>query len=107
MFQWWVSFSALGIERLCIFMSNSVDKILHPIHIVKASDNINESGASKLQQECTWGNYAKGALYALQSRGNVLTQVSTSWIILVFLVTVCMLIDIIRERNKLCVGHSW
>ncbi|KAG5564939.1 hypothetical protein RHGRI_000966 [Rhododendron griersonianum] len=52
----------------------SVDKILHPIHIVKASDNINESGASKLQQECTWGNYAKGALYALQSRGNVLTQ---------------------------------
>lgn len=84
-------------------MSNSVDKIQPPIHVVKASDNINKSGASKLQEECKWGNYAKGALYVLQSTGNVLTQVSTSWIKLVFLVTVCMLIEIIRERNKFCV----
>ncbi|PSR85218.1 Galacturonokinase [Actinidia chinensis var. chinensis] len=46
----------------------SVDEIQCPSHIVKASDEING------KEECDWGNYARGALYALQRRGNLLTQ---------------------------------
>ncbi|KAH7848299.1 hypothetical protein Vadar_000928 [Vaccinium darrowii] len=52
----------------------SINESVQPIHIVKASDKINESGACKLQEECKWGNYARGALYALRSRGNLLNQ---------------------------------
>ncbi|KAL7189919.1 hypothetical protein ACSBR1_039539 [Camellia fascicularis] len=52
----------------------SVDEIKHPKHFVKENDKINGSGSSKLQEECNWGNYARGAIYALQSRGNHLTQ---------------------------------
>nr|AHC32019.1 galacturonokinase [Camellia sinensis] len=52
----------------------SVDEIKHPKHFVKENDKINGSGSSKQQEECNWGNYARGAIYALQSRGNHLTQ---------------------------------
>ncbi|CAL5439073.1 unnamed protein product [Camellia sinensis] len=56
------------------FSINSVDEIKHPKHFVKENDKINGSGSSKQQEECNWGNYARGAIYALQSRGNHLTQ---------------------------------
>ncbi|KAI7989885.1 Galacturonokinase [Camellia lanceoleosa] len=52
----------------------SVDEIKHPKNFVKENDKINGSGSSKLQEECNWGNYARGAIYALQSRGNHLIQ---------------------------------
>lgn len=32
--------------------------------------------SSTPQEECKWGNYARGAIYALQSRGNNLKTVS-------------------------------
>ncbi|XP_052290223.1 galacturonokinase isoform X3 [Citrus sinensis] len=32
------------------------------------------SDSAKIKEECKWGNYARGALYALQSRGNILTE---------------------------------
>ncbi|XP_052182659.1 galacturonokinase isoform X2 [Diospyros lotus] len=52
----------------------SVDEFQHPRHTVIGSNQVNGSGSSKVDEECSWGNYARGALYALQSRGNHLTQ---------------------------------
>lgn len=39
-----------------------VDEIQHPLHIVKSNE------------KSDWGNYARGAAYALQSRGNHLAH---------------------------------
>uniref|UniRef100_A0A5B7BM31 Putative galacturonokinase n=1 Tax=Davidia involucrata TaxID=16924 RepID=A0A5B7BM31_DAVIN len=51
-----------------------VDEIQLPRHAVKSNDKIQANDSSKLQDECNWGSYCRGALYALQSRGNHLTQ---------------------------------
>ncbi|XP_057980748.1 galacturonokinase isoform X2 [Malania oleifera] len=51
-----------------------VDEVQHPRNTVKPNDNVHVNGSSKSQEECSWGNYARGALYALQSRGNQITQ---------------------------------
>ncbi|THF95523.1 hypothetical protein TEA_002085 [Camellia sinensis var. sinensis] len=64
----------LKSNHLVTLSINSVDEIKHPKHFVKENDKINGSGSSKQQEECNWGNYARGAIYALQSRGNHLTQ---------------------------------
>ncbi|KAK9269035.1 hypothetical protein L1049_000803 [Liquidambar formosana] len=51
-----------------------VDEIQYPRNIVKTNEKIHSNDSSKLPEECSWGSYARGALYALQSRGNHLTQ---------------------------------
>ncbi|KAK3221223.1 hypothetical protein Dsin_008248 [Dipteronia sinensis] len=51
-----------------------VDEIQRPNHTVKENYSNHASESGKVEEECSWGNYARGALYALQSRGNNLSQ---------------------------------
>ncbi|GAB2218280.1 hypothetical protein Droror1_Dr00001500 [Drosera rotundifolia] len=55
-----------------------VDEIQQPKHSGKANGAI-KAKDSELE-ECNWGRYARGALYALQSRGNNLNQGITGFI---------------------------
>ncbi|XP_010558237.1 PREDICTED: galacturonokinase [Tarenaya hassleriana] len=48
-----------------------VDETQHPIHLANKNGGIS---TSPLREKGTWGTYAKGALYALQSKGNNLQQ---------------------------------
>ncbi|XP_010688438.2 galacturonokinase [Beta vulgaris subsp. vulgaris] len=50
-----------------------VDESHQPKKAGKANENINANGSEKLQ-ECCWGRYARGAVYALKSKGNILNQ---------------------------------
>ncbi|GAV67753.1 GHMP_kinases_N domain-containing protein/GHMP_kinases_C domain-containing protein [Cephalotus follicularis] len=49
-----------------------VDDIQHPKHKIRNTDEVQTENSSQLQPE--WGRYARGALYALQSQGNHLSQ---------------------------------
>ncbi|KAL5769112.1 hypothetical protein ACOSP7_015670 [Xanthoceras sorbifolium] len=51
-----------------------VDEIQRPRHTVKENNSKHASDFGKMKEDCSWGNYAKGAHYALQSRGNNLAQ---------------------------------
>uniref|UniRef100_A0A7C9EYH3 GHMP kinase N-terminal domain-containing protein n=1 Tax=Opuntia streptacantha TaxID=393608 RepID=A0A7C9EYH3_OPUST len=51
-----------------------VDETQHPKNYGKENGTVNSNGSVKPEQECGWGRYARGALYALQSKGNVLNQ---------------------------------
>lgn len=55
----------------------SVDDIQEPKGSPQKNGNIYAYGSSELEEECHWGNYVRGAVYALRSRGNQLYQVST------------------------------
>ncbi|KAI3787826.1 hypothetical protein L2E82_00281 [Cichorium intybus] len=69
------------VFRLLIFVDNAiaaevrfdyrVDQIQLPKHITDSNDN----------EECKWGSYAKGALYALQRGGNHLKQVGIAYLL--------------------------
>ncbi|KAL9445188.1 hypothetical protein AB3S75_018222 [Citrus x aurantiifolia] len=52
----------------------SIDEIQQPRNSVKKHHVVHASDSAKIKEEYKWGNYARGALYALQSRGNNLTQ---------------------------------
>ncbi|GAY37297.1 hypothetical protein CUMW_027990 [Citrus unshiu] len=51
-----------------------IDEIQQPTNSVKKHHAVYASDSAKIKEECKWGNYARGALYALQSRGNILTE---------------------------------
>ncbi|KAM7481024.1 hypothetical protein LguiB_005607 [Lonicera macranthoides] len=51
-----------------------VDEIQIPSHIAKSNNS------SNIQEEGSWGSYARGAVYALQSKGNCLMQGITGFI---------------------------
>ncbi|KAK7358455.1 hypothetical protein VNO77_00383 [Canavalia gladiata] len=51
-----------------------VDEIQQPRQITKTKDENLEEVSSGLQEQCNWGRYARGAIYALQSRGNILSK---------------------------------
>ncbi|KAM0014220.1 putative galacturonokinase [Helianthus debilis subsp. tardiflorus] len=57
-----------------------VDPIQLPKHAAKSNGKTQENGSSDTMEECKWGSYAKGALYALQRGGNVLKQGITGFI---------------------------
>lgn len=50
-----------------------VDETQHPLEAVKKNEK-NDNIYTQSPEECKWGRYARGALYALQSRGNHLVQ---------------------------------
>jgi galacturonokinase len=52
----------------------SVDEVQQPRPIRKKGES-NATDSPKLQEAGNWGNFARGAVYALQSRGVSLTQV--------------------------------
>ncbi|KAK4775385.1 hypothetical protein SAY86_010320 [Trapa natans] len=52
----------------------SVDEVQLPKHLIRASENNHTNCSSIPDEECSWGNYARGAQYALQHRGNDLSQ---------------------------------
>ncbi|KAK6147469.1 hypothetical protein DH2020_018381 [Rehmannia glutinosa] len=52
----------------------SVDEEQLPGNAAKLNDLGRAKGSSNSQEECSWGNYARGALYALQKRGNCIKQ---------------------------------
>ena len=54
---------------------NRVDEIQQPGHTGGVNDKSDAKDTSMLHEECGWGNYARGALYALQIKGNALSQV--------------------------------
>lgn len=62
---------------LCFFCYRPyrVDEPQHPRHTVGVNGEVLANDSSRLQEECNWGNYARGALYALNSRGKKVTQV--------------------------------
>ncbi|KAB1220142.1 Galacturonokinase [Morella rubra] len=51
-----------------------VDETQHPKHTLRENGEIHVNDSSTSQEECSWGNYARGALYALKSRGKELSQ---------------------------------
>lgn len=51
-----------------------VNEIQKPMNIAKTNGQVNGSCSTAQEEECFWGNYARGAIYALQKRGNCLTQ---------------------------------
>ncbi|RDX79504.1 Galacturonokinase, partial [Mucuna pruriens] len=51
-----------------------VDEIQQPRQISKTKDESLDKDSSELQEQCNWGRYARGAVYALQSRGNNLSK---------------------------------
>ncbi|KAJ0090589.1 hypothetical protein Patl1_14073 [Pistacia atlantica] len=51
-----------------------VDEIQQPRNTVKDNDPIHANDSAKLRGASCWGNYARGAVYALQSRGKYLAQ---------------------------------
>lgn len=57
-----------------------VDQIQLPKHIGKSNGKIQENNPSDTLEECKWGSYAKGAVYALQHGGNHLKQGITGFI---------------------------
>ncbi|KAJ4959263.1 hypothetical protein NE237_026374 [Protea cynaroides] len=57
-----------------------VDEVQYPRHAIRKSDNIHANDSSQVQEECNWGIYARGALYALQITGNHLTRGITGFI---------------------------
>lgn len=46
-----------------------VDEIQQP------KDKSLDKDSSELQEQCNWGRYARGAVYALKSSGNILSKV--------------------------------
>ncbi|KDP45831.1 hypothetical protein JCGZ_17438 [Jatropha curcas] len=50
-----------------------IDEVQYPRPIRKKDEN-HATNSQKLQEDCNWGNFARGAVYALQSRGNSITQ---------------------------------
>ncbi|KAK4369203.1 hypothetical protein RND71_012995 [Anisodus tanguticus] len=57
-----------------------VDEVQVPKHMSETNGLTEQMDSSKTQEECKWGNYARGALYALQSRGNHLKTGITGFI---------------------------
>lgn len=51
-----------------------VDETQRPKKSGKENGTVDSNGSVKVEEECGWGRYAKGAVYALQSKGNVLEQ---------------------------------
>nr|KYP67538.1 Galactokinase [Cajanus cajan] len=51
-----------------------VDEIQQPKQISKIKDKSLDKVSSEIQEQCNWGCYARGAVYALQSRGNNLSK---------------------------------
>lgn len=66
----------------CWYHPCRVDETQHPRHSIGKKGEILADDSSKLQEECNWGNYARGALYALTSRGNKITQVRNMCLVL-------------------------
>ncbi|KAH7572498.1 hypothetical protein JRO89_XS04G0265200 [Xanthoceras sorbifolium] len=72
----------LSVEDIVVLQSGQfkgevrfrVDEIQRPRHTVKENNSKHASDFGKMKEDCSWGNYAKGAHYALQSRGNNLAQ---------------------------------
>ncbi|KAL6575275.1 hypothetical protein OROMI_012560 [Orobanche minor] len=52
----------------------SVDEEQVPSNAAKLNDSSHVKSYCSSQEECSWGNYARGALYALQKRGNDIKQ---------------------------------
>ncbi|PON52834.1 Galactokinase [Parasponia andersonii] len=52
----------------------SVNETQRPRHAIGVFDKNDANDSLKLDEECKWGNYARGALYALQNQGNHLFQ---------------------------------
>lgn len=51
-----------------------VDETQHPIHTIQENGKIHANDSSTSQEECRWGNYARGAVYALKRREKELVQ---------------------------------
>ncbi|XP_062094664.1 galacturonokinase isoform X2 [Humulus lupulus] len=58
----------------------SVNEIVHPKDNIGVCKN-DANDSSKLYEECDWGNYARGALYALQRKGSHLSQVGVAYLL--------------------------
>ncbi|OIT39442.1 PREDICTED: galacturonokinase isoform X3 [Nicotiana attenuata] len=57
-----------------------VDEVQLPKHISEINGLNEQIDSSKPQEECKWGNYARGAIYALQNKGNHLKTGITGFI---------------------------
>ncbi|CAO2817991.1 unnamed protein product [Amaranthus hypochondriacus] len=53
-------------------VSFRVDEDHHPKKAGKS--NVNANGSTKSKEECSWGRYARGAVYALKCGGHILNQ---------------------------------
>ncbi|KAJ1438025.1 Ribosomal protein S5 domain 2-type fold, subgroup [Sesbania bispinosa] len=51
-----------------------VDEIQEPRQTTKTKNENSGKDSSELQEQCNWGRYARGAVYALQSRGHNLSK---------------------------------
>lgn len=56
-------------------MFDRVDEIHHSRHNIEMNGKVDSHDSSKQYEECKWGSYARGALYALHRKGNRLFQV--------------------------------
>ncbi|WCJ34693.1 galacturonic acid kinase [Euphorbia peplus] len=65
--------------QFCGEVRFSVDEVQHPRPIRKKGLN-DATDSPKAKEDSNWGNFARGAVYALQSRGNSITQGITGYI---------------------------
>ncbi|KAM3301167.1 galacturonokinase isoform X1 [Capsicum chacoense] len=63
-----------------ILKLHRVDEVQLPKHMSETNGLTEQIDLSTPQEECKWGNYARGAIYALQSRGNHLKTGITGFI---------------------------
>ncbi|XP_049344174.1 galacturonokinase isoform X2 [Solanum verrucosum] len=57
-----------------------IDEVQLPKHMSETNGLTEQMDSSTPQEECKWGNYARGAIYALQSKGNHLKTGITGFI---------------------------
>lgn len=60
-----------------------VDEDHHPKKAGKS--NVNANGSTKSKEECSWGRYARRAVYALKCGGHILNQVRDACLIFLML----------------------
>jgi len=52
-----------------------VDDIQQPVQTTKTKNDNMAENSSEPQEQCNWGRYARGAVYALQNRGHNISKV--------------------------------
>lgn len=52
-----------------------VDEIQRPWQTTKTKHDNSAENSSEPREQCNWGRYARGAVYALQSRGHNISKV--------------------------------
>ncbi|KAI9075255.1 hypothetical protein K1719_042796 [Acacia pycnantha] len=77
-----------------------VDEVQQPRQSIQ-NNNVNGTKDYSQQEECEWGRYFRGAVYAIQSRGNNLSQVHKSQVLQIHILRRFFVLRMPTRRKKL------